>query len=156
MTEQIDAWVVLVTDGTVLEVAPEVFVNETLARLSAENWAWFLSSGGEFHVGQPFDGRFQVGHRDVRVVRTVFPSVDAAEMWVGTHWTEDGYPDPEATLLPGPEAARTWVIAPIAGVAPVEIHASRWHVAATFRQGDEEAYSVAYAAKFIVRPGLVT
>lgn len=152
MTERVDAWVVLVTDGTLLEVAPEVFVDGALAQLSAENWAWFLSSAGEFHVEQPFEGRFQVGHRDVRLVKTVFPSVPACELWVGMHWTEDGYPDPEATLLPGPEAARTWVSSPLAAIAPAEIHASRWHVAATFRRGDEEAYSVAYAAKLIVRP----
>lgn len=156
MTDRVGAWVVLVTDGTMLEVPPEVFLDGVLAQLSAENWAWFLSSAGEFRVERPFEGRFQVGYRDVRVVEAVFPSVEASELWVGTHWTEDGYPDPEATLLPGPEAARAWATAPLAMIEPDEVHVSRWHVAATFRRGDEEAYSVAHAAKFIARPPLAT
>ena len=156
MTDLIDAWVVLVTDGTLLEVAPEVFLDRDLAQLSAENWAWFLSFAGEFDVEQPFEGRFQVGHRDVRLAKAVFPSMESDELWVGTHWTEDGYPDPEATILPGPEAARAWAIARLAATAPDEVHASRWHVAATFRRGGEEAYSVAYAAKFVARAPLAT
>ena len=40
------------------------------------------------------DDRWLVGDRDVRVVL-----VEGEGTWVGTFWTWDGYPDPEATLL---------------------------------------------------------
>ena len=156
MSQPVSAWVVLVTDGLALEVAPEVFLDEGLAKGSAENWAWFLSSGGEFRIERPFEGRHRIGHRDVRLVQTQLPETWADELWVGTHWTEDGYPDPEATLLAGSAAARAWVTAPLAGKIPDEARASRWHFAATFRYGDEEAHSVAYAGKFVARPPLRT
>lgn len=156
VTEGISAWVLLVTDGTTLEAAPEVFLDEEIARFFAENWAWFLSSAGDFRVERPFEGRLQVGHRDVRLVRATLPSPASNELWVGTHWTEDGYPDPEATLLPGFKAAQAWATAPLHASPPDEVNSSRWHVAATFRRGDEEAYSVAYAAKVVRRSPLAT
>lgn len=156
MSGPVSAWVVLVTDGLVLEVAPEVFLDKRLAKRCAENWAWFLSSGGEFRIERPFEGRHRVGHRDVRLVQTHLPETWASELWVGTHWTKDGYPDPEATLLAGSDAARAWATAALAGKMADEVQASRWHVAATFRYGDEESNAVAYAGKFITRPPLRT
>ena len=157
VTEETNAWVLLVTDGTVLEAAPEVFLDEGIARFFAENWAWFLSYAGEFRIERPFDGRLQVGHRDVRLVPATLPNPASNELWVGTHWTEDNlFPHPESILLPGWEAACAWAMAPLHESAPDEVTSSRWHVAATFRRGDEEAYSVAYAAKVIGRSSSVT
>jgi len=156
VTEETNAWVLLVTDGTVLEAAPEVFLEEGIARFFAENWAWFLSYAGEFRIERPFDGRLQVGHRDIRLIPATLPTHASNELWVGTHWTESGYPDPESILLPGSKAARAWALAPLHESAPDEVNSSRWHVAATFRRGDEEAYSVAYAAKVIGRSPSVT
>jgi hypothetical protein len=146
------AWVVLVTDGTTLEAAPEVYMDKLIASKFARNWAWFLSARGEFRIDEPFDGRLEIGHWDVRVVDIEIP-VPVTELWIATHWTEDGYPDPEAIALPDREAAVAWASAPLGGYSPDSLEQSTWHVVAEFGTGrGEVAYSVAYVAKFVGAP----
>jgi hypothetical protein len=153
--ESIDAWVVLVTDGTALESAPEVFIEHELAVWSFENWGWFLSSGGAFPIERPFEDRLQIGHRDVRLIKTVWEGGADGQLWVGTHWTADGYPDPEATLLASFSAAKRWASTPLFGQPPDELATSPWHVIAIFRRGAEEETSATYAAKFVSNPELM-
>ena len=146
------AWVVLVTDGTTLESAPEVYVDSDLAKTFSHNWAWYLSARGEFRVDQPFEDRLRIGHWDVRVVEAALPT-NPRELWVGTHWTEDGYPDPEGVIFGDRDSAVNWAAAPLAGVLPTKVQQSQWHVAAEFaRRSDEVAYSVAYVAKAVGVP----
>ena len=85
------AYVVLITDGTIVEYPPEIYVSEERAQLEAERWAWVLSGGGWADVLSPFPGRWEVGERDVRLVEVSGLDPNPAT-WVGTYWTEDGYP----------------------------------------------------------------
>jgi hypothetical protein len=91
------------------------------------------------------DDRWTVGDRDVRLVR-----VDGEGGWVGTFWTWDGYPDPEATLLQDRKNAKAWVTAPIHDVLnPIAVEESDWMIVATFDRGGEEAYAVAHLLKLV-------
>ena len=139
--------VVLVTDGTVIEYAPEIYVSSERAALEAERWAWILSGGGWLPVERPFDGRWVVGDRDVRIVVAEAPSDASGSLWVGTYWSEDGLPDPEAVLLEGREAAVDWV-QDAGDLGPVVATIDRpWFVGATYAWGDDEAYAVAHLGK---------
>jgi hypothetical protein len=145
-------WVVLVTDGTVLESAPELYVDRHLAMRFADNWAWFLSARGEFRVDRPFEDLIRVGQWDIRVIETALPA-NRREFWVGMHWTEDGYPDPEAVVFGDRESAVGWATAPISGIIPTELQQSVWHAAAKFsRRSSEVAHSVVYLAKAVGVP----
>jgi hypothetical protein len=141
-------WVILITDGTVIEYVPEAYDTAQQARDEARRWAWILSGMGWLPIGESFDDRWEVGDRDVRLVRA-----EGEGDWVGTFWTWDGYPDPEATLLGGRPEARSWVTAPLdARLEPVAIEENDWMIVATFERGDEEAYAVAHRLKRLAAP----
>ena len=144
------AFILLITDGTVIEHAPEIYLSEERAYVEAERWAWDLAAGDPRRISVPFDGRWQVGDRDVRLVSEPWTPLGDAQPWVGTYWTEDGYPDPEAMLLWGYEDAFTWVLEPPHGVTgPAEIIDRWWTIVATFPRGDEYSYAVAHLAKLV-------
>jgi hypothetical protein len=141
------SWIVLVTDGTVIEYPPEAYDSGDLAREEARRWAWILSGMGWLPVEEE-GNRWSVGGRDVRLVL-----VEGQGSWVGTFWTWDGYPDPEATLLGDRAQAREWVVSPVHGVLePVSIEENDWMVVATFDRRGEEAYAVAHRVKRLVAP----
>jgi hypothetical protein len=139
--------VLLVTDGTVIEYPPEVYASEELARDEARRWAWILSGMGWLPIEES-DDRWTAGDRDVRLV-----PVNGEGAWVGTFWTWEGYPDPEATLLRDRAEAREWAVAPLHGLLePVSVDENHWMVAATFERTGEEAYAVAHRLKRLVAP----
>lgn len=143
-----DTWVILVTDGTVIEYPPEACETAEQARDEARRWAWILSGMGWLPIEESAADRWNVGDRDVRLVR-----VEGEGDWVGTFWTWDGYPDPEATLLRGRAEARSWVIAPFdASLEPMAVEENDWMIVATFERGGEEAYAVAHRLKRLAAP----
>ena len=145
------ASIVLITDGTVVAYVPEIYLSEERARIEAERWAWNLAAGASQRIVVPFDGRWQVGDRDVRLVSQPWVPVADVQPWVGSYWTEDGYPDPEAILLWGNDDARTWVLEPPHGMTgPAEFVDERWMLAATYPRHDDESYAVAHLAKLIM------
>jgi len=141
------AWVVLVTEGTVIDYPPEVYESESRAGCEAERWAWVLSGGGWAPVERPFPGRWKVGDREVRLVRVSCPEERAEELWVGTYWTRDGYPDPEAELVASEAEAREWAAEPVGDVKPSSIDETPWFIAATFEVRGEEEYAAVHVAK---------
>lgn len=139
---------ILVTDGTVIEYAPESYETAEQARDEAQRWAWILSGMGWLPVEESAEDRWEVGDRDVRLVRA-----DGEGDWVGTFWTWSGYPDPEAILLGGRAEAHSWVTAPLDGeMEPVTIEENDWMIVATFELGEEEAYAVAHRLKRLAAP----
>jgi hypothetical protein len=143
-------YVVIVTDGVALEYPPELYNSRPRATLEAERWAWILSGTGWLEVDRPFDGRWRVGGRDVRLLRVVTDGKRDSAHWIGQYWTADGMPDPEALLLGSRTDALTWVLEPPIGAGPaIETVDKPWFVSATYRFGDEEAYAVASLAKCI-------
>jgi hypothetical protein len=143
------AWVLFVTDGTIIAYPPELYRNRERAELEAERWAWFLSGEGVLDIQRPFDGRLIVGDRDVRLIQ-VESSMAIDNPWVGTHWTRDGYPDPEAIVLLGEEEAREWVRErPQDGAQPSHVFETPWFEVAVFQVRGEEEYAVAHLAKVI-------
>ena len=136
-------WVILITDGTVIEHVPEGYETAQQAQDEADRWAWILSGMGWLPIEKPVDDRWEVGDRDVRLVRA-----EGEGDWVGTFWTWDGYPDPEATLLEGRAEARSWATASLDDAfEPAAIEENDWMIAATFERGGEEAYAVAHRLK---------
>jgi hypothetical protein len=136
-------WVILVTDGTVIEYPPEAYASAEAARSEAQRWAWIISGMGWLPIEESAEDRWTVGDRDVRLVRA-----EGEGEWVGTFWTWDGFPDPEATLLRDRTAARAWVTAPLHDVlAPVAVEENEWMIVATFDRKEEEAYAVAHLLK---------
>ena len=144
-------WVILVTDGTVIEFAPELYQSRELAEREARRWAWHVSAGGQIEIRERFAGRFEVGIRDVRLVEVDFPEdFPLAEPWIGTYWTRDGYPDPEAIVLAGRDGAEAWASSPLFDETEAQrVETTEWHVAATFLIRGEEAYAVASVAKAV-------
>ena len=143
-------WVVMITDGTVIEFPPEIYASEERARSEARRWAWLLSARGQTDVRTPFEGRWEAGFRDVRLVPVDGMDVRGDDCWVGTHWTRDGYPDPEAIILDGRAAATDWCSSPLHDtVTPVDVDDREWSIAATFRVRGEDEYAVANLAKVI-------
>ena len=70
--------------------------------------------------------------------------------WVGTYWTEDGLPEPEATLLADREASRRWVLEDPRGNPPAQFVEQPWWLAATYsRPNGDEAYAVAWLGKVV-------
>ena len=141
-------WVVLVTDGTVIEFAPELYESRLHAESEAQRWAWLVSAGGQIDIRAPFPGRFEVGIRDVRIVEVDVPEGADADPWIGTYWTRDGYPDPEAIVLAGRDDAEAWVSSPVGSRIDAQtVETNEWQVAATFLIRGQEAYAVASRAK---------
>ena len=143
-------WVVLITDGTIIEYPPELYESQARAQLEAQRWAWILSAYGQFPIRQPFEGRWEAGIRDIRLVDIDGSSALNHHPWIGTFWTTDGYPDPEATLLDGRDDAIAWAREPLkGGLVPTTFAATNWSIAATFVIKGEEAYAVANLAKIV-------
>lgn len=141
-------WVILITDGTVIEYPPEAYETAEQARDEAQRWAWIISGMGWLPIEEPADDRWVVGDRDVRVVQA-----DGEGAWVGTFWTWDGYPDPEAMLLRDRLEARAWVTSPLHGVLePISQEENDWMIVATFERKEEEAYAVAHRLKRVAAP----
>jgi hypothetical protein len=140
--------VILITDGMVIEYPPEVYEAEEQARSEAQRWAWVISGMGWLPIEETSTDRWTIGDRDVRLVHA-----DGEGQWVGTFWTWDGYPDPEATLLRDQAHARAWVTAPLHDVLkPVAVEANVWMIVATFERSGEEAYAVAHRLKRVAAP----
>ena len=140
----------MITDGTVVEFPVEVYINGDRAQREAERWASALSDIVHETIQRPFDGRWEVGGLDVRLVECTVDSFHPnEEWWVGTHWTADGYPEPEALLLPGRSAARDWVLLPPGDLVLMGFEDEGAAISATYGVGDREAYSVAHFAKVV-------
>lgn len=141
-----ETWVILVTDGTVIEYAPEAYETAERARDEARRWAWILSGMRRLPIEESETDRWSVGDRDVRLVRA-----EGTGTWVGTFWTWHGYPEPEAALLGGRSEARSWAVAPLHdSLEPSSVEENEWTIVATFEQRGEEAYAVAHKLKNVV------
>ena len=140
-------WILLITDGVVIEYAPEAYPTRDAAEYEARRWAWILSGMGWLAIDQPFPDRWSVGDRAVRLVKA-----EGQGAWVGTFWTWDGYPDPEAVLFPHLDEARSWASALLHGLEPSRIEENEWSLVATFERGGEEAYAVAHRLKRLAAP----
>lgn len=145
------AWVLLVTDGTVIAYPPEVYRSRRRAELEAERWAWILSGEGVLDIERPFEGRWRVADRDVRLIGVGSVGVFGNPPWIGTYWTRDGYPDPEAVVLDGVSDARAWVREPASpGLDPPRTFGTPWFTAAVYVVHGEEEHAVAQLAKVVV------
>lgn len=148
-----ESWVLLVTNGLTVEFPPELYRDRDLAESECERWAYLLSAQSGQPIVRPFEGRWQVADRWIRLVHS-FLAEDGTEVWVGTYWGRDGSPEPEAELFADREDARTWVLeAPPGGVA-IETHETRWSAATAYqvRGGQEEAEI--HRAKIVAAPPL--
>jgi hypothetical protein len=142
-------WVVLVTDGAVVSYPPEIYRSLSRAVLEAERWAWLSAGEGLVEVDRPFDDRWTVGERDIRLVETD-PREAIVTPWVGPYWTRDGAPDPEAVILDGEIDARKWVREPTRGsLEEPRIFDTPWSSAAVYVVRGEEEYAVAHLAKVV-------
>lgn len=140
------AWVVLVTRGTAVAFPPELYLDREPAIREAKRWAWTLAGEGQLRVTCPFPGRWEVGDSDVRLEELRLPTAPGAqEIWVCAHWSPEG--SPEFNLVGGRWRAAAWVREPPADEGFEGFAESAWQLAATFRSGDDESYSVAYPAK---------
>jgi hypothetical protein len=148
MSTQLEAqrFILLVTDGTVIDYPPEVYADLELAHQEAERWALLLRSRNHARIHRPFRGRWQVGDYWVRVVEAVIKE-RSREVWVGTYWTRDGVPEPEAELFATRDEARTWAVDPVPGRIQIGLTESPWLVAVTFRIADDEEYAVVHRGK---------
>jgi hypothetical protein len=144
-------WALMITHGTMVEYPPELYLTESVGVRESRRWAWILAGHGEMAVANPFEGRWEVGTRDVRLVEcSCEHDTQMSDCWVGTHWTSDGYPEPEALVLPGRRQAYRWVTEPEGARSPRDIEEREWSISATFGSGDHEAYSVALRAKVVL------
>ena len=91
-------WVLLVTDGFTVEFPPELYREREDAEREAERWARVLSRAYREPIERPFEGRWQVGDRWIRVTHSFLPE-EGSQIWVGTYWGRDGSPEPEAALF---------------------------------------------------------
>ena len=139
----------LVTDGTVIEYRPEVYVSEELAALEAERWAWILSGGGWREIDRPFEGRWQVGDKSIRLVRS-FVQDQHEQVWVGTYWGRSGVPEPEAELFSQRDGARAWALDPLPGAMTVDVHETPWYCGVTYLVRGAEEYAVVHRGKLCV------
>jgi hypothetical protein len=148
---EVNAWVLLITDGTVIEYPPELYRSYQRASFEAERWAWVLSGAGWREIERPFGGRWSIGDKDVRLVPVDTEAPSANEFWVGTFWTRDGAPNPEAIVLANREEAEDWVTAPPEGAASSVPETSLpWLLSVTHRRGEHEECSVAHRAKVVL------
>lgn len=135
-----DWWVLLITDGLTVEFPPELYRDHDDAEREAEHWARVLSARSRASVERPFPDRWEVGDEWIRLVSSFLPE-EGTEMWVGTYWTRDGSPEPEAELFPNGTEAVTWVRETPEGAILIESHDSAWSAWAKYRVrgGEEEA-----------------
>lgn len=135
-----DWWVLLVTDGLTIEYPPELYRDHEQAEREGNRWAHLLSVRSGNAIEQPFEGRWQIGDRWVRLVYSFLPE-ESSGIWVGTYWGRDGSPEPEAELFADAADAHAWVLEPPAGGLPIESYETRWSVFARYevRGGEEEA-----------------
>jgi hypothetical protein len=151
MNDSSSWFALIITDGVALEYPPELYESHTRAQLEGERWAWILSGTGWLEVERPFEGRWRVGDRDVRLVPVTLEREVKGELWLAQYWTEDGVPDPEALVLSDRDEALAWVREPPCGAdRTVETIDLPWFVSATYRFGGEEAYAIASLAKRVV------
>jgi hypothetical protein len=123
-----------------IRFAPELYADKSVGEREAERWAWALGSEIQVPVERPYPGRWEAGDVSIRLVETPLLE-EPAEPWVGTYWTRDGYPDPEAILLPSPSRARDWALTAPPGARRTDVHEKPWLVSVTYevRGGEEEA-----------------
>lgn len=140
-------WILLITDGTVIEYAPEAYATHDAAADEARRWAWILSGMGWLPIDEPFPDRWTVADRDIRLVEA-----EGKGAWVGTFWTWDGYPDPQAVLFLDQVEAKSWASEPIDGLVPGDVQENEWSVVAVFERNGEEAYAVVNRLKRLVVP----
>lgn len=143
-------WVLLVTEGLVIRYPPEIYHELAVAEREGERWSWLLSIESRTPVERPFEGRWQVGDHWVRLVEADLFEDTAEEIWVGTYWTRDGVPDPEAELFTSREEARGWVIRPMPGRVLHALHELPWSVSTAFQIRDEQEEASAHLAKVVV------
>ena len=142
-------YVLLITDGTAIEYPPEIYREVERGRLEAERWAWVIAGGGWQEVTEVFADRWEVAGRDIRLVPTSAQELSETS-WVGTYWTDDGYPEPEAVLFSDRESARQWALDDPRGQQPTDFAEQPWWFAATYRRSNgEEAYAVAWLGKLV-------
>jgi hypothetical protein len=143
-------WVVMTTDGTVVAFPPEIYEDQEVAASEAERWGQTLAQFTGRGVEPADEAPWHVGDLTVRLVELEGLGVQHDQEWIGTYWTADGYPDPEALLLTDRAAAVDWVLEPPTGFEPaIDVNASQWFVTATYVDRGEETYAVASQAKQI-------
>ena len=133
-----DWWVLLVTDGLTVEFPPELYRDHDDAEREAERWARILATRSGASVERPFPDRWEVGDEWIRLVSSFLPE-EGSEIWVGTYWTRDGSPEPEAELFSDRNEAIGWVRESSPGAVRVESHSTAWSTWARYRvRGGEE------------------
>lgn len=142
-------WVLLVTEGFSIAYPPEVYEDAGLAQREGERWAWVLSEASRTLVDRPFAGRWEVGEYWVRVV-PAFISEGASHLWVGTYWTSDGVPDPEAALFGTSADAKQWVLTPAPGRVLIRFDELPWLMRAIFKIREDEEDATVHLAKVVV------
>jgi hypothetical protein len=154
MSSSVDAdrvWVLLITEGTTIDLPVEIYVSRSAAVREAERWAWTFAGHGEIHIDRPSFNHWRVGIRDVRLVAYLVNAFDPdAEWWVGSHSTNDGYIDPLAVLLLGRAAARSWTLEPPEGETLTSHVEHAWSVGASFARGKERSDSLSVLAKVVM------
>lgn len=143
-----DWWVLLITDGFTVEYPPEVYADERTAQSEAERWSRFLANNVQTAIDRPFQGRWEIGDTWVRLVPAHLEE-EVEEMWVGTYWSWNGFPDPEAELFADADAAEEWALTPPSGGLAVEVFRTPWAVGASYRVRDGQEEAVAHRAKVI-------
>jgi len=143
-------WVLLVTEGITVAYPPEVYRDRAVAQREAERWAWLLSTESSAPIERPFEGSWQIGEHWIRLVDAHVYEEAPDEIWVGTYWTRDGLPDPEAELFASREEAREWAVTPSAGRVLRELHELPWSVSAAFQIRDEQEEASVHLAKVVV------
>ncbi len=126
----------------------EVYAQGARAVQEAERWAAILAAESRSPIERPFPDRWEVGDLSIRLARTARPS-STSDLWVGTHWTRHGYPEPEAVLFESETAAREWALGPLPSGAPVEVHDTPWSRDVVFRLADEGECSQVQRAKVV-------
>lgn len=140
-------WVVLVTRGLSAAFPPEIYTDRAAAEREAERWALALADGAP--VRRPFPGRWEVDEVWVRLVPARRATAHG-QLWVGTHWTPDGYPEPEAVVFAGRAEAHRWASSPPVGGRGVRLHETPWTVMASFAVRGGEADTEVHLAKVVI------
>lgn len=141
------AWAVLLTDGTAVEYAPEVYTSRALAIQEAERWAWFSSKRGAVPVHRPSSARWQVGTRDVLVIEVDLPGSGLATgVWVVGVWST-GYQPEQVVVVRDRQSALAW-LRRRGLTGRKDVDSGPWHAIA---RGDEgtSGFIAAHRAKWV-------